>query len=210
MIQKIYHYSRHPVETLFTEFYEKYKAHWPEDGAMKPCGLWVSVEDFEDDTNWYDWCVSEKFRIGALRHKYRVILKNAKILYLKSEDDIVQFSHLYAKNDPSDFGRYVGRQTAPYISMISWAKVKKYYDGIIIAPYQWNCRHALNTAWYYPWDCASGCIWNLEKVSLELECLIDVDSIGGKKESEWEESVKGLLSAGLALLESSVRLVHTE
>lgn len=197
MIQKIYHYSKNPVGKLIPEFYDKYKEFWPEEGSMKPCGLWVSIEDYEDDTTWLTWCKGEQFRLEALRHKYRVTLsKDIKILYLRSEDDIVQFSHLYAKNDPKDFGRYIGRLTEPYIYMISWKTVKRYYDGIIIAPYQWNCRHALNTTWYYPWDCASGCIWNLEKVSLELESLIDTDSL---KEPEYqgEESAKDLQWANL-------------
>lgn len=84
--------------------------------------------------------------------------------------------------------------------MISWKKVRKNYDGIIIAPYQWDCRNASETTWYYPWDCASGCIWNLEKVSLRLESLIDVEAIEGKEESEElaeEESAKDLQWANL-------------
>ena len=35
-------------------------------------------------------------------------------------------------------------------------------DGIIIAPYQWYCRMTVD--WYYTWDCASGCIWNLDAI----------------------------------------------
>lgn len=206
MIQKIYHYSRKPVEKLTPEFYDRYKAHWPEEGSMKPCGLWVSIEDFEDDTNWYNWCVSERFRIGALRHRYRVTLDNtARILYLRTADDIKQFGLLYAANDPSDFGRYIQRkESPPYIYMISWTKVKKYYDGIIIAPYNWSCRNASETTWYYPWDCASGCIWALDKVKLELECLIDVDTIEGMEESEGLEEVESVKDLQWANLGQSV------
>jgi len=39
--------------------------------------------------------------------------------------------------------------------------VSKEYDGIEIAPYQWDAR--LSLIWYYGWDVASGCIWNLDK-----------------------------------------------
>ncbi len=45
---------------------------------------------------------------------------------------------------------------------LEWDKVKDKYQGIIIAPYQWECRLALETCWYYGWDCASGCIWDLD------------------------------------------------
>lgn len=202
MIQQIYHYSREPVDNLVAEFYDRYKEHWPEEGSMKPIGLWVSVEDYEDDINWYDWCVGEQFRIDALRHKYRVILKpKTKLLHLRTADDIRQFGALYHANDPNDFARFTKRgDTPPYIYMISWKKVKKHYDGIMIAPYQWECRLQSETTWYYPWDCASGCIWNLDKVSFELESLIDVDSIKDKEESEESapvEMVKDLQWASL-------------
>ena len=33
--------------------------------------------------------------------------------------------------------------------------------GIIISPYQWDCRLALESGWYYGWDCSSGCIWDI-------------------------------------------------
>lgn len=45
---------------------------------------------------------------------------------------------------------------------LDWLKVKQKYQGIIIAPYQWKCRMAQETKWYYGWDCASGCIWDLD------------------------------------------------
>lgn len=38
---------------------------------------------------------------------------------------------------------------------------KSVYDG---APYQWECRLDRDTFWYYSWDCASACIWNLQAV----------------------------------------------
>ncbi|QBI98814.1 hypothetical protein SEA_BOBBY_184 [Mycobacterium phage Bobby] len=51
---------------------------------------------------------------------------------------------------------------------IDWGKVAADYGGIIIAPYQWSRR--MDPHWYYTWDCASGCIWNLEAIeSLEAE-----------------------------------------
>ncbi len=191
---KLYHYSREPVSKLVAEFYDRYKEHWPEEGSMKPCGLWFSVEDYflEEDTNWYDWCVSERFRIGALRHKYRVhVAKDAKILWLQNANDIMNFSKEYHANDPFDFGRFVKDPSRPpYVYSIKWSLVKSEYDGIIIAPYQWGCRNAGESTWYYPWDCASGCIWNLDKVKLDLECLIDVDAIEGMEESE-ESAVEG-------------------
>lgn len=189
----LYHYSRDKIGPLVAEFYEKYKQHWPEEGSMKPCGLWISVEDDPEDHNWYDWCKGEQFRLEALRHRYAVkIAPDAKILHLKTVEEIEEFSLQYAANDPFDFAKAsLFNRKSEYIYMIAWSRVKAKYDGMIISPYQWGCRMGSSTSWYYPWDCSSGCIWNLDKVSLELSCLIDVESIK-ERESQEEENAKDL------------------
>lgn len=183
---KLFHYSRGELNTLRFDFYEKYKEHWPEEGSMKPCGLWISVEETEDDHSWFDWCKGEQFRLDALKHKYAITLApEAKILHLKSVEEIIDFSLEYAANDPFDFARKSSMLSRrEYIYMISWSRVKAKYDGIIISPYQWGARMGSETAWYYPWDCASGCIWNLDKVSFKLHSLVDVESITDKEELE--------------------------
>jgi hypothetical protein len=40
------------------------------------------------------------------------------------------------------------------------------YDGIEINPYQFEARYQY--LWYYGWDIASGCVWNLNNVKLKL------------------------------------------
>jgi len=188
---KLFHYSGNKVGKLQSNFYEKYKDYWPEEGSMKPCGLWISVEESEDDYSWFEWCKGEKFRLENLRHKYFVTLAcDAKILHLKSPEEIHRFSIKYAANDPFDFDRAsIFNRKTEYVYIISWKRVKEEYEGIIISPYQWVCRLSSDTSWYYPWDCASGCIWNLDKVTLELHSLIDIESIT-ELESLEAESVK--------------------
>lgn len=198
---KLFHYSGGMVGPLVPEFFDKFREHWPEEGSMKPCGLWVSVEEFEDDYSWFDWCKGEQFRLESLKYKYEVILApDTKILHLKSEEDIVKFSLEYAANDPLDFAMksYFSRNKT-YVYMISWTKVKAEYDGIMIAPYQWRCRLAGECSWYYPWDCSSACIWNLDKISLEFHSEIDIESLK-EKESQEEESSTDLQSVNLAPL----------
>lgn len=46
---------------------------------------------------------------------------------------------------------------------IDWQAVASDHDGIIISPYNWPARHEM--IWYYPWDCASGCIWNADAIT---------------------------------------------
>ncbi len=205
---KLFHYSQHEVKKLNPIFYDKYREYWPEEGAMKPCGVWISVEDGED--SWFDWCKSEEFRLENLRHKYSVVIApDAKILHLKTPQEIQLFSLEYAANDPLDFSRRspLHYQHA-YIYKISWKKIKEKYDGIIIAPYQHSLRFDEVSSWYYTWDCASGCIWNLDKVSIMLHSLIDVGSMAEPQRQE-EESARDLLSAGPVLLESTAPPEHT-
>lgn len=48
---------------------------------------------------------------------------------------------------------------------IDWFQVVRNFPGIIIAPYLWERRNSnrsnWDSCWYYGWDCASGCIWDL-------------------------------------------------
>ncbi len=157
---KLYHYSAEPLKKLRQDFHDMHWARLPR--FPKPHGFWVSVEDFEKDRNWHTWCGLDKFRLEGLKYRYHVILKKkAKILYLKNDKELEEFSLKYAGN--YDF--------ASYIYIIKWQDLMKEYDGIIIAPYKSSCTLMnLTISWYYPWDCASGCIWNVSAVkSFTLE-----------------------------------------
>lgn len=118
----------------------------------KPSGFWVSV-DGEYDWKW--WCESEDFCLGNLTYRHEVILNdNHNILML---EDLHEFTDEYSYL-PDHF------KDSPIMrnSYIDWFSVSKKYDGIIIAPYRWNER--LTLSWYYGWDCASGCIWNIDSI----------------------------------------------
>ena len=56
---------------------------------------------------------------------------------------------------------------------IAWEKVAAKYDGLIITPYIWQRRMELN--WYYTWDCASGCIWNVRAIK-DIRLIETVES----------------------------------
>lgn len=67
--------------------------------------------------------------------------------YLRSTVDVDGFTDEYAI-DPG-----------PQVYRIDWDAVAGTYQGIIITPYIWE-RRLGDSAWYYSWDCASGCIWD--------------------------------------------------
>ena len=128
----------------------------------KPRGFWVSVKG-EDD--WPDWCICNEFRPHCLAHCYEVTLcPKANVHLIDNSADLLAFHGTYSVLDdfaakycsrPGDHDLFGNRMQA-----IDWRKVASDYDGIIIAPYIWSQR-LLGPHWYYGWDCASGCIWNL-------------------------------------------------
>lgn len=137
--------------------YDQNELNW----HAKPNGLWVSVEGKCD---WKWWCNAESFNLENLAVSYELKLKeDANILYLSTADDIRDFSKLYHLSTRSLDSEYDSYQ-------INWNKVKQKYQGIIISTYQWDCRLAHDTYWYYGWDCACGCIWDLDCIE-EFELI---------------------------------------
>ncbi len=124
--------------------------------GFKPRGLWYS---WDGEQSWAEWCESEQFRDTSRQYAYRVlVMDSVDILKLETPKDILTFTYDYPKK------LYPGAHS----TVIDWETVMKDYDGIEIFPYQWSLRLHHETLWYYGWDCASGCIWNLKDVRLEL------------------------------------------
>lgn len=114
----------------------------------KPTGFWLSVDD-----DWRRWCEGDEMS-WANSEPVAFDLDTDRCLWLKSVEDIDKF-HL----------EYVAGQDA---YRIDWTPVIDSYAGIIIAPYQWERRLGGDASdWYYPWDCASACIWDLSTLSLK-------------------------------------------
>jgi hypothetical protein len=150
-MMRLLHYAAEPLGEI-RDAAEQPPAHF------KPVGLWVSVEGPDD---WPSWCKGEDFGLERLRYAHEIGLRSeAKILHLKNARDIDSMSR-YRTRNPA----YAGLS---YHSL-DWRPVAEEYDGIIIAPYNWSRRLHQQTAWYYAWDCASGCIWRsraVERVTL--------------------------------------------
>lgn len=124
----------------------------------KPNGFWFSVEDGD---GWRDWCESEQFGLSCLAHKYAVVLRpGAAVLHLKSVAGIDSFTDQFAAADGKINQILPGR-----IHDINWRAVAARWQGVIIAPYQWKRRLDSRCAWYYGWDCSSGCVWDAEAIA---------------------------------------------
>lgn len=146
MTETLLHYSRKPLGAVVSTVQS-------ETPHMKPRGLWVSVQGEHD---WESWCRGEDFALEsfAVPPVEIILAPNANILRLTSDPGIIDFGRKY--RDPA-------RLSDCY--SIDWRPVAAKYQGIIIAPYSWECRYHSETSWYYGWDCASGCIWDAAAVA---------------------------------------------
>src|SRR5580765_4126466 len=123
---------------------------------FKPLGLW-----FDADSDWKRWCESEGFMPNCLTVPHIVTLKpGANILLINSPEALEDFT--------VKWGGKGGKTSFRETDFIRWLNLRTRYDGIVIAPYQWSKR--LSLEWYYSWDCASGCVWDLSAIeSFEVE-----------------------------------------
>ena len=130
----------------------------------KPEGLWVSVAG-EDD--WPSWCQENDYGIYSLAHVSEVTLTPcAQILFLSTAQQLLDFHSRYAVQ--TEFERaMVGLLPDEFLVRqrpIDWRTVASDYEGIVIAPYQWDLR-LMGPAWYYTIDCSSGCIWSMRAIA---------------------------------------------
>lgn len=137
----------------------------------KPHGFWVSVEG-EDD--WPSWCRGELFATDRLAHVSRVTLAaDAHVHVISDASALDAFTGTYAVQTDWE-RRFAWKRDDRSQWPIDWREVVKDCDGLIIAPYIYTRRMA--TEWYYGWDCASGCIWNLSAIASVEPAAIEVAS----------------------------------
>jgi len=140
------HMSKTPLELEKRIFTQK--------TTMKPNGFWYGFGH-----EWIDWVRSEMPGWEG-KYIYEVDIGNSNVLQIKTHMELMMFNREYQSNlSDTGFKREEGEA-------IDWKKVASKYDGIEINPYQYEAR--FQYLWYYGWDVASGCIWNLNNVKLKL------------------------------------------
>ena len=148
------HYSAKPLSLRQEEVAQP---NSPKCSLGKPYGLWVSTPG-EDD--WPSWCRSEEFGLDRLRYETKIrISDESRFLIIEDVQSLRSLTKRYIC--------IVCRREFDRLGHINWKLVAAEYDGIIISPYQWECRLHETTDWYYGWDCASGCIWRFNAVEAE-------------------------------------------
>lgn len=171
----LHHYSAKPIQMKLKQIRTVagrpdkagrflFKQSYPNHDFDKPKGLWVSDDS---DYGWAEWCKDNNFRPEDLKIKTRIhIHDHARILLLDSADEILKFTRMFGvlpTLTQQMFNERPELESDPFfISQrgINWVAVAQQYQGILITPYLWSCRMHDTARWYYPWDCASGCIWD--------------------------------------------------
>lgn len=112
----------------------------------KPDGFWYGF-----GFSWVSWIDSE-MPDWRCDHFYEVILApGARVLKIKGVYAFDDFDRKYRAGAAGSLNRY-----------IDWRAVARDYQGIEINPYLWARR--LSSDWYYGWDVASGCIWDISAI----------------------------------------------
>ena len=138
--------SRKPIGKVIDSTPEQELTH-------KPRGIWFAIKD-----SWVDW-LSHEMPKWKGDYLYSVDVDVSKCLTIKDEYDMVTFIGKYGKTRQ---GWNIRSESEWEDANIDWRLVSKDYSGIIIPKYMGEFRH--NMLWYYSWDVASGCIWDVSAI----------------------------------------------
>jgi hypothetical protein len=126
----------------------------PRCGVGKPIGFWYGF-----GTSWVDWCYANRYgdpSRGVLHQLH--VARPERVLQLVSEADMRAFLREY--RDP----------TLRTFSNIRWGVLATQVAGIEFPAYQH--AHVFEQhdtwGWTYGWDCASGCIWDLQDAGVSV------------------------------------------
>lgn len=147
---KLYHYSHEP---LTLDRWKENDEHYFE-GNIKPRGLWVSADEYEQC--WPEWCWSEDFGINNLANRHEVSIATERVVLLETPDAVLDFGNQYMRR-----GVLRHRESTMFLD---WKRITQEWDGLVIVPYQFSLRLDMNAEWYYSWDVASGCIWRKRSI----------------------------------------------
>ena len=155
---KYIHYSDEPLNKL-----DDVPTKEQSENGPKPRGIWFSVGE-----DWVNWLKDSHFDMHPdfPWHKQTalVLKKKAKVLRISNAKQMDSFTKKYYGVD-----EYLPDINTPKWKpgqMINWQRVAQDYDGIIIAPYIGSRRLEPHTMWYYGWDVASGCVWNIDAIRM--------------------------------------------
>lgn len=123
----------------------------PSKIGYKPTGLWYGF-----GTSWIDF-IRQEIPDRETEHVFKIEVEynSEDMITIDNDKTFLWFSKRF--KDPENEGRFGNHK-------INWPEVTKKYKGIEFPIYFNKYRRDLEHDWYYPWDIASGCIWDLSAV----------------------------------------------
>jgi len=141
--------SRYTIlDKIFTPF-----GRLSQNVHFKPKGLWYGC-----GSAWLNWILGEQ---PDWIKEYLYEVKVGAVLKISTFEKLMEFTQEYKSSNP----RLSGIENSLYID---WIKVSQKYPGIEICPYIHEARRNDRTEWYYPWDVASGCVWDCSAIQADL------------------------------------------
>jgi len=139
-----------------------------QETGYKPEGVWYGCGDV-----WLKWMAQEMPEwLGRVNYVYELKIDYEFVLTITNAKEFKDFEWEYWGSPPwkkrvgwSDSGPPDGQYEA-----IDWDLLTRQDDGIEICPYLNEFRMSTSN-WYYPWDVASGCLWNSEALVSEPKLL---------------------------------------
>ena len=125
-----------------------YSSEFPQEVGHKPYGLWYGCGG--------DWVDRLAFgeKISGKHYVYLLELDTSDLLIINSDSQLKAFSKKFS--------------LGPYD--VNWPLVAEKHTGIEISPFLYRVAGAHD--WYYPWDVASGCIWEPSAVTAVDELVL--------------------------------------
>ncbi len=128
----------------------------------KPRGLWYGFGD-----SWISWCFREGCNsfVNKRNSIHELNIDLEQILVIDSKEKLIEFSNKYGTS-------ILGRKSFKgFKESVDWAEVMSQYKGIEISPYYPSFDLGNDFFWYFGWDCASGCLWDLSCLKEEPKLL---------------------------------------
>lgn len=145
------HHSRPEIQFRFDP-----SRTYDQSVGRKPSGLWLSV-----DEDWQRWCTAEGMD-SWLGDVFGVDVDEPRLKVITTADELDAFHDDYGV----PWKEYaLEGQAAP-----DWPRLATEHAGIVIAPCI-RSRHLGGSVgrWYYGWDCASACVWDLSAIRVRQD-----------------------------------------
>lgn len=149
------------------KYYNFYKKYEQQSYSHKPKGLWYSYYD-----EWYNWIIGEEMKDYLYKYIHKIKLRKHAITNINKTNK----NKLLSIRTLKDFNIFDKRYRGEGFK-INWKQVAKDYGGIEICPYRQEKEF---NSWYFSWDVASGCIWNINAIVKSMVLIYE------KKEEKYK------------------------